>query len=271
MGSRNRHYPRFFPTRCYTPARMQPASNSNRRNQRSKQKEPPMATAAQILANQANAQHSTGPATPAGKAASSRNRLNHGFRSATVLLPGDDPAEYEALLTELSEHFDPTDLTDTRFVREMADAEWRLRGVRGHMESALARHMLTLAPQNPALDPRDLQSLAVETLHQTGCSYATWLRYETKFERQYDRAYNAWSRYQATKQPHSTAETDHDIEPSCGIPPADPEPASVQMASNVHNPDGLGNPADLAPSPDPHTCSRHPYSPSGDTLLQDAH
>ena len=224
MGSHNRLHPRFFPTRGYTPARTQPASNTN--------------------------------------------RLNHGFRSSTVLLPGDDPAEYEALLTDLSEHFGPTDLTDTRFVREMADAEWRLRRVRSHMESALSRHILTLAPQNPALDELDLQSLAVETLHLTGCSCATWLRYETKFERQYDRAYNAWGRYQATKLRHSTAEIDRDIERSCAIPPAEPEPAPVPLASNVQNP---GSPPDNAQ----HTSSASHYSPSAhtgtDTLLQDAH
>ena len=48
--------------------------------------------------------------------------------------------------------------------------------------------------QNPSLDPLDLQSLAVETLHLTDCSYSTCLRYETKFERQYDRAYSAGTR-----------------------------------------------------------------------------
>ena len=112
-----------------------------------------MATSAQLAANQANAQHSSGPVSPEGKAASAQNRLTHGFRSATVLLPGDDPAEYEALLTELSEHFAPTDLIGTRLIREMADAEWRLRRVRYHMESAFSRHIATLAAQNPSLDP----------------------------------------------------------------------------------------------------------------------
>ena len=110
----------------------------------------PDSVKAQILANQANAQHSTGPATPAGKAASSRNRLNHGFRSSPALLRGDDPAEYEALLTDLSQHFGPTDLTDTRFVREMADAEWRLRRVRSHMESALCTSSVSPLKTQPS-------------------------------------------------------------------------------------------------------------------------
>ena len=48
-------------------------------------------------------------------------------RSQSVLLPGDDPAEYEALLEQLRDHFSPDDPTEDRHVREMADAEWRLR------------------------------------------------------------------------------------------------------------------------------------------------
>ena len=98
-----------------------------------------MATTAQSAANKANAQQSSGPVSPEGKATSARNRLTHGFHSATVVLPSDDPAEDEALLTE------------TRLVREMVDAEWRLRRVRCHMEAAVSRHSATFAAQNPAI------------------------------------------------------------------------------------------------------------------------
>ena len=51
-----------------------------------------MATAAQIQANQHNAQLSTGPRTAEGKARSAANSTRHGFCSQSVLLPGDDPA-----------------------------------------------------------------------------------------------------------------------------------------------------------------------------------
>jgi hypothetical protein len=40
-----------------------------------------MTTAKQTAANRPNAQRSTGPRTPAGKAASSRNALRHGLRA----------------------------------------------------------------------------------------------------------------------------------------------------------------------------------------------
>ncbi len=208
-----------------------------------------MATAAQSGANQANAQHSTGPCTDQGKAASARNRLNHGFRSSTVLLPGDDRAEYEELLAELTEHLGPTDLTEDRLTREMADAEWRLRRVRQHMESALSRHMSKLAEDNPDLDSPDLQSLAVETLGQAvgsrSTSYSTWLRYETKFERQYDRAYATWTRYQdrqrrASEQKVDTPQQEFSAPAAAAVPP------SPNLASNVQNVSHQQHPATFA-------------------------
>ncbi|HEY3826681.1 MAG TPA: SEC-C domain-containing protein [Bryobacteraceae bacterium] len=125
------------------------------------------------------------------------NRLEHGFRSSTVLLPSDDPAQYEALLCELTAHFGPTDLTTERLVREMADAEWRLRRLRSHLASALARHLETVAQRHPELtDSADRESRAIETLAETGCSYSTWLRYESRFQNQYDRAYKTWTAHE---------------------------------------------------------------------------
>jgi hypothetical protein len=101
-------------------------------------------------------------------------------------LPGDDPAEYEALLLdELCEHFDPEDLTEDRCVREMADAEWRLRRVRGYIELDLTRKIGELAPLDPAAAALELQAMAYQALER---ELAAWTRYESKFERQYDRA-----------------------------------------------------------------------------------
>jgi hypothetical protein len=123
-----------------------------------------VATPAQIRANQANARLSTGPRTPAGKAVSAANSIRHGFRSRSVLLPGDDPAEYDALLEELRFQFEPTDLTEVRSVREMADAEWRLRRVRGYIELDLTRKIEELTPLHPETSALELQALAYHAL-----------------------------------------------------------------------------------------------------------
>jgi hypothetical protein len=137
------------------------------------------------------------------------NRLEHGFRSSTVLLPFDDPAQYEALLHELTDHFGPTDLTTERLVREMADAEWRLRRLRSHLASALARHLETIAQRHPELtDPADRESRAIETLAETGCSFTTWLRYESRLQNQYDRSYKAWTAYENDRRRRASTEAE---------------------------------------------------------------
>ncbi len=59
-----------------------------------------MATPAQIAANQANAQKSTGPRTPPGKATSCRNSLKHGLSGRGIVLP---EAEEQAVAERLVE------------------------------------------------------------------------------------------------------------------------------------------------------------------------
>ena len=90
-----------------------------------------MSSAAQIAANQANAQLSTGPVSPEGKATSSRNALKTGLTGHTVLLPGDDAELYAAKLRQCVEAFAPAGEKETALVQALADTEWRLARVPG--------------------------------------------------------------------------------------------------------------------------------------------
>ncbi len=74
--------------------------------------------------NRQNAQHSTGPRTPIGKLASSRNSLKHGLASGEVIIPGEDPSAFEALLTALLDEHQPTAATEELLVNEMAQSYW---------------------------------------------------------------------------------------------------------------------------------------------------
>jgi hypothetical protein len=86
-----------------------------------------MSTTAQTTANQANAQHSTGPRTEQGKAAVSTNATTHGATSEKAFVKGENPTEYELHLKKFSEKFRPADCHEIFLVRSMADAAWRLR------------------------------------------------------------------------------------------------------------------------------------------------
>src|ERR1035441_4311355 len=69
-----------------------------------------MATPAQITANRANAQTSTGPRCTEGKSASRFNAFKHGIDAASIVIPGGDRAVYEALAAPTSPRdWPPTD------------------------------------------------------------------------------------------------------------------------------------------------------------------
>ena len=88
-----------------------------------------MATAAQIIANRANAQLSTGPRTAEGQQASSSNAKSHGLTSRTAFVPGEDPQEYELFHHAYDARYLPHNLIEQKMVSELADLEWRLRRV----------------------------------------------------------------------------------------------------------------------------------------------
>jgi hypothetical protein len=85
-----------------------------------------MSTAAQIAANQKNAQLSAGPTSEAGKAKSSLNAVKSGLTGRTVLLPGDDAALYQAHVSHFIEHYAPVGDDERNLVQSLADTEWRL-------------------------------------------------------------------------------------------------------------------------------------------------
>ena len=74
--------------------------------------------------NRENAQHSTGPRSSTGKVASSRNSLQHGLASGQIIMPGEDPSEFEALLNALIAEHQPSTPTEQLLVQEMAQSYW---------------------------------------------------------------------------------------------------------------------------------------------------
>ncbi|MDA1313298.1 MAG: hypothetical protein O2968_08190 [Acidobacteria bacterium] len=86
-------------------------------------------------ANRNNAKHSTGPRTDEGKQTSSQNALKHGLLAKRSVIPGEDPAEFDALVTSFENTFNPSNAYEASLVRQMADADWRLKRI-SHLETA---------------------------------------------------------------------------------------------------------------------------------------
>ncbi|NLX12440.1 MAG: hypothetical protein GXY44_02135 [Phycisphaerales bacterium] len=89
-----------------------------------------MTTEKQRAANCRNAQKSTGPKTPQGKAVSSRNAVRHGLLARHIVLsddPNEDPADLEILLDKLMDQFQPTGPLERLLVERLAAGFWRIR------------------------------------------------------------------------------------------------------------------------------------------------
>ena len=86
-----------------------------------------MASPAQINANQANAQSSTGPRTLAGKARVSRNAVRHGLTARHLVVREDEQEEFAGLEASLSEELDPQGALETIAFQELLHAAWNLQ------------------------------------------------------------------------------------------------------------------------------------------------
>jgi hypothetical protein len=107
-----------------------------------------MSTAAQIAANQANAQHSTGPRTEAGKSTVSQNSTKHGLTSRNALIAGENPGEYYAHTDEYFEQHNPTTIDEKFLVKQMSDSMWRLNRVH-RLEAAIFEKSETSPETSP--------------------------------------------------------------------------------------------------------------------------
>jgi hypothetical protein len=129
-----------------------------------------------------NGKLSQGPVTPEGKQRSSQNARKHNFFTNIALLPDEDQDEFNALLADFTEEHKPTTPTERRYVREMADAELRLRRVRDYAArlqcSQIDMNNLT---HNPMAD-------AFQKLAENSNTLQLCLRYERHFQRQFDSA-----------------------------------------------------------------------------------
>jgi hypothetical protein len=86
-----------------------------------------MATEKQIIANQQNAKHSTGPRTESGKRRSRRNAIRHGLTAETVIDTLEDATHYMAFERAIKSDYSPQTAIEGQLVSRLASLLWRLR------------------------------------------------------------------------------------------------------------------------------------------------
>ena len=93
-------------------------------------------SAAQLAANRANAQHSTGPRTITGRSRISLNAVKTGLTGETVVLSEEEGERYRALLGKYQNEFQPVGVRESELVQSLIDLRWRLNRIPG-LEAAL--------------------------------------------------------------------------------------------------------------------------------------
>jgi hypothetical protein len=86
-----------------------------------------MTTEKQILANQQNAQHSTGPRTESGKRRSRRNAIRHGLTSEAIIDALENAADYRAFERAIKSDYSPQTAIESQSISRLASLLWRLR------------------------------------------------------------------------------------------------------------------------------------------------
>jgi hypothetical protein len=186
-----------------------------------------MATERQIQANRENAQKSTGPKTPDGKAKSSLNRLSHGFAANTLVMPGEDPEQLRCLLQDFITEYHPATATEQILVEKMATSHWlSLRAFRLQGESFVS-HKLRC---EPSLFPKDLPVL---------------IRYQTTADRAFHKAHNELVKTQKQREhsqigfePQAFGEAVGTAPPQPVNPPHDPPKKAPIISISPTSPAG---------------------------------
>ncbi|MCK5127136.1 MAG: hypothetical protein KAR42_12855 [candidate division Zixibacteria bacterium] len=160
----------------------------------------------QLVANQNNAQKSTGPVTENGKKTSSKNSVKHGLYSNEIVIESpnykENKDEYDLLLSSLMHDLKPETLFQECLVRRIANCLWRSqRAIRA--ESAQIRLQLeNITPgfrMCQIIDQDNLDTEGVKRVrnHSRGLkqlpdeeSSLKILRYEMRLDKQLSRAYN---------------------------------------------------------------------------------
>jgi hypothetical protein len=225
----------------------------------------------QADSNRRNARKSTGPRTPEGKAASSRNGLTHGLSGDKhFILEGEDPEAFLRLLRDLHDHLRPVGDSEELAVKRIAAAQWRLDRAFA-LETGIYREestnlncidrqkrelqelLLSKGQKDPyPTDPHEPDDLLARAFMQGGKgpdNFNRLVRYETAIERSIERGMKHLKALQAARNAQCPAV------PEAPLPPEPPAPEPPNRPSTP--PDSMSykaNPEDptmAQPSPTP--------------------
>ena len=160
-----------------------------------------MTSPAQFAANRLNAQKSTGPITPAGKARAARSSLWHGLTAASLVVLDEDEADFDNFHTWLVSDLKPVGELEYSLVERIAVLSWRLRRV-AKAEAALINRSGRYKGGYPvpADQPEPADTDAGTIFDQAVQKVAALSRHEASIERALNRVIVALERRQRRRE-----------------------------------------------------------------------
>lgn len=207
-----------------------------------------MPTNLQIETARSNGANSHGPATPDGRAISSRNSLRHGLRAKSILIPGESRHEFQTLLDDYVDQFQPQGPVQFDLVQTMAIARWRLNRLLA-IEAALIDNQLEdsaeyLDQHKARYNPQQRAAYVFRRLADDGKSLALALRYEGALNRSFEQAFKQLRQLQSVRPPQPnepkpkspSTSPKPPTGPSLAPPPAEPQDFSSLSAPKTPEP-----------------------------------
>jgi hypothetical protein len=146
-----------------------------------------MSSERRIRASQTNGALSKGPKTPAGRQRAAKNKIRHGILAQTIILDDEDRSAFLEMLAAFEAEYNPQTKSDSVLVEHLAASTWRLMRIWGIEKAGL---VLEIKKHDPAThDAPTRAAMAFRTLSDDSSSLELLHRYETRYDRQYARAY----------------------------------------------------------------------------------
>jgi len=204
-----------------------------------------MSTRKQILANRRNAQFSTGPKTKEALSQLPHRARKHSLSGTHVVLPYEDPADYDALRDDLYKDYAPANTQESLLVDDIAQQHWKLQRANrlevAQMTTDYERALETIkktTPNETAIDPDRALAMAIS---QDPVQLLLLHRYTVTIERSLQRFIRDLQMLQKDRrhQEHHPAPSKQTANPIIG-----------SVSQNA-----------LQPEPEPHNTA-HPPTPS---------
>ena len=147
-----------------------------------------MSTAAQLDANRANAQLSTGPRTEEGKQRAALNHVTHGFTGQTLVLSAAEKDAYQAFNDSSLAELAPAGPTESMLVRRIIDNQWRVTQIHATESGIYALGEIEYGDQFAYRDPSTANALCrAFTLRHYRAELDRLHRYERTLMRQVEK------------------------------------------------------------------------------------